>query len=33
MDVLLQAQILMSKYFLSAQCPGIARDIYYAMDY
>ena len=33
MDVLLQAQILMSKHYLSLQCPGIARDIYYAMDY
>lgn len=33
MDTLLQAQILMSKYYLSVQCPGISREIYYAMDY
>ena len=33
MDALLQAQILMSKHYLSVQCPGISRDIYYAMDY
>jgi len=33
MDTLLQAQILMSKYQLGVQCPGIAREIFYAMDY
>ena len=33
MDTLVQAQILMSKHFLGLQCPGISREIFYAMDY
>lgn len=33
MDALLQAQILLSKHYLARQCPGISRDIYYAMDF
>jgi phosphoenolpyruvate carboxykinase (ATP) len=33
MEALLQAQILQSKYFLARQCSGIARDVYYSMDF
>jgi len=33
METLLQAQILLSKYFLARQCAGVSRDIYYAMDF
>jgi hypothetical protein len=33
MEALLQAQILLSKYYLARQCAGVDRDIYYAMDF
>ncbi len=33
MEALLQAQVALSKYYLRQQCPGLDRDIYYAMDF
>ena len=33
METLLQAQILLSKYYLARQCAGVSREIYYAMDF
>lgn len=33
MESLLYAQILQSKYALHEQCPGLDREIYYAMDF
>jgi hypothetical protein len=32
-ESLLYVQILMSKYMLHDQCPGLDREIYYAMDF
>ncbi len=32
MEALLEAQVSLSKYYLNQQCPGLAREIYYAMD-
>ncbi len=33
MEMLLEAQVSLSKYYLNQQCPGLDRDIYYAMDF
>ena len=33
MELLLQAQVLLGKHYLTQQSPGIARDIFYAMDF
>lgn len=33
LESLLYMQILTSKYVLNQQCPGLDRDIYYAMDF
>jgi len=33
METLLQAQIALSKYYLSLQCPGLPRELYYALDF
>jgi len=32
-EALLEAQVALSKYYLNQQCPGLDRNIYYAMDF
>ena len=32
MEALLDGQVALSKHYLNQQCPGLDRDIYYAMD-